>query len=88
MTDSILGGAAIVLVLLLFPSLWRAAVGPTTADRLVAVNMIATKVVVLICLLAAVTGRGAFVDVAFVYAMIGFIATVAISRVIERGKAQ
>ena len=78
--------AAIAVALLLFPALFRAAAGPTAADRLVAVNVISTKVIVLIALSASVTGHEIFLDIAFVYAMIGFIATIAVTGYIERGK--
>lgn len=78
-------GAVLVIMVLLFPTLYRAFVGPTTADRLIAVNAIATKAIVLIVLLSIVTGQSLFLDIAFVYAMIGFIATIAITRFIERG---
>lgn len=77
---------AVFLGALLFPALYRAWAGPTTADRLVAVNVISTKVIVLIALLAVILDQSTFLDIAFVYAMIGFIATIAISAFIERGR--
>lgn len=78
--------AAITLGLLLFPALYRAWAGPSAADRLVAVNVISTKVIVLIALLAVSLEQSVFLDIAFVYAMIGFIATIAIASFIERGR--
>ncbi len=78
--------AAVAVGVLLFPALYRAAAGPTTADRLVAVNVISTKVIVLIVVFAVLFDHDVFIDIAFVYAMIGFIATIAITRFIERGR--
>ena len=77
---------AVAVAALLFPAIYRAASGPTTADRLVAVNAVATKVIILIALLAVITEQGLFLDIAFVYAMIGFIATIAITKFIEQGR--
>lgn len=78
--------ASIVLILLAFVSLYRAYVGPACADRVIAINVISTKVTVLIVLIAMVTDQHIFVDVALVYAMMGFMATVCISKYLEKGK--
>lgn len=76
--------AAVLIGVFLFPALYRAWTGPATADRLVAVNVISTKVIVLIALLAVILDHETFLDIAIVYAMIGFIATIAVSTFIER----
>jgi len=36
--------------------------------------------------IAVLTEQNAFIDVAVIYAMIGFIATIAVSKYIEKGK--
>ncbi len=77
---------SIFLALLAFVSLYRAYKGPTPADRVVAINVISTKVTVLIGLLAIVTDQDAFVDVALIYAMMGFVTTVCVSKYMEKGK--
>ncbi|MFW6368553.1 MAG: monovalent cation/H+ antiporter complex subunit F [Spirochaetota bacterium] len=86
MIETGLVATAVVLALLLFPGLYRAYTGPTSADRLIAINVISTKVIVLISLAAAITDNAMFVDVAFIYALIGFIATIAVARLIETGR--
>ncbi len=77
---------AIALALLSIVSLYRAYVGPTPADRVIAINVISTKVTVLITLLAVLTMQDTFTDVALVYAMMGFITTVCVSKYMEKGK--
>ncbi|KAB3533570.1 monovalent cation/H+ antiporter complex subunit F [Alkaliphilus serpentinus] len=84
-TNSILV-ITIFLSVLAFASLYRAYIGPTPADRVVAINVISTKVTVLIVLLAMMTNQDAFVDVAVVYAMMGFVTTVSVSKYMEKGK--
>jgi multicomponent Na+:H+ antiporter subunit F len=77
---------AVFLALLSFMCLYRAYAGPTAADRVVAINVITTKVAMLIVLLSIITGQEIFVDVALIYAMMGFIATICVSKYIEKGK--
>ena len=76
--------AAIIAMVLAV--LYRAYKGPTNADRMVAINAISTKVIVLIALLAVLTDQPTFVDIALIYAMIGFIATIALSKYVENGR--
>jgi len=73
----------LVLAALLFPVLYRAVAGPTTADRLAAVNVLATKVIVLVAVLAVILDQQVFLDIAIVYALIGFISTIAITKYIQ-----
>lgn len=86
MIESALIGTAISLSVLIFFCLYKAFEGPTTADRVVAVNVISTKITILIVLIAIITEQDTFIDVALTYAMIGFISTVSVSKYIEKGK--
>lgn len=79
-------GASIILTLLSFASLYRAIVGPTVADRVVAINMISTKITVIIILVAMILGEKNYVDVALIYAMVSFITTISVAKYLERGK--
>ncbi|MEJ2313990.1 MAG: cation:proton antiporter [Nitrospirota bacterium] len=72
--------AALTVILAALFTLYRAYVGPTIYDRVLAVNVIGTKTVILIALLGYVYGRPHFLDIALVYALINFIATMAILR--------
>ncbi len=77
---------AIFLVILCFFSLYMAYHGPGAADRIIAINVISTKVAVLIAILAIVTNQDTFIDVSLIYAMMGFVATVCVSKYLEKGK--
>ena len=62
----------------------RLAKGPTLADRVVALDM-KTVLIVSFCGLYAIrSNNSAFLDVAIVLALVGFLATVALARFIER----
>ncbi|MGR3503463.1 monovalent cation/H+ antiporter complex subunit F [Pseudaestuariivita sp.] len=67
-----------------FMALVRLAKGPTLPDRVVALDMM-TVAIVAFCGLAALRSRdAAFLDVAVVLALVGFLATVALARFAER----
>lgn len=86
MTPNIFIGMIIFLAMLAFVCLYRAYSGPTEADRVITINVMTTKITVLIAYIAILTDQYAFIDVAFIYAMMGFIATISVSKYIEKGK--
>jgi len=69
-------------------ALWRLARGPTLPDRVVALDMM-TVAIVAFCGLASIqSGDAAFLDVALVLALVGFLATVALARFAERHRVR
>ena len=74
----------VLLALLLLASLARVIIGPTVWDRLLGMNLITTKIVMAIAVLAVLMDRTFLVDVAIVYALLGFIASILIARYIEK----
>lgn len=71
----------IVLALMLFTCLIRAVRGPRIADRIVAVNMMGTMVMVMIAVLSLLLGEGFLVDICLIYALVSFLAVTVISKV-------
>lgn len=61
-------------------ALARAALGPTTFDRILALNMFGTKTVLLIAVIGFLTGRPSFLDLGLVYALINFVGVMAVLR--------
>jgi multicomponent Na+:H+ antiporter subunit F len=82
----VLWGSAVVLVLLAFVCLWRADRGPTLQDRILAVNVVGTKALVVLVLLAVIAGHDYLIDVAVVYGLLNFVLTLAATRLVERGR--
>jgi multicomponent Na+:H+ antiporter subunit F len=72
-------GVALVLALV------RAMKGPSTFDRLLAVNAIGTTVILGIALHGYVMGRPEFVDISILYAVINFIGTFAVLKLFNTG---
>lgn len=75
--------ALIFLALMLFLCLLRAVLGPRTADRIVAINMMGTMVMVIIAILALKMKEGYLVDICIIYAMISFLAVVVLTKVYQ-----
>ncbi len=66
----------------------RAIKGPTTTDRLVAVNMTGTQVIAMICIVAARSGEYGFIDVAIVYGLLSFLAVTVLTRILDERRAR
>lgn len=75
-------GLAAVMTLLVS---YRVIRGPTTPDRVVALETIGTNVVAIALLYGMLTAQGYFVGVSLVLAIIGFISTIAVARYVTDG---
>lgn len=64
---------------------YRVIRGPTTPDRVVALDTIATNVVAIAVLYALQTHESLFVTVGLVLAVIGFISTVTVAKYVIEG---
>ena len=73
--------ALIVLGLCLFVCLYRAVRGPSTADRIIAVNMTGTITIAMIMFLSLLLKEGYLMDIALMYAMLSFLAVVLLCRI-------
>ena len=77
--------AALALLVSMGLALARALMGPTVYDRILSVNMFGTKTVLLIAVIAFMSGRHDVLDIALVYALINFISVVAVLKLVEQG---
>ncbi len=73
--------AAVLVTMAL--ALFRAIRGPTIYDRILAVNTFGTLTVILIAVHGFLAGRPEFLDIALVYALINFIATIAVTKYVK-----
>lgn len=79
-----LAGAAILVSI--FCVLLRAVKGPTTYDRILATNAMGTKTVIFVVLLGFITKRPEFLDIALLYAILNFVATIAILKLVKHNR--
>lgn len=70
-----------IIGLLLLACLIRAIIGPRIADRLIAINMMGTLIVITICILAFLMTEGYLVDVAITYVLLSFLAVVLLTKI-------
>jgi multicomponent Na+:H+ antiporter subunit F len=81
------GEALIKLInVILFSStlvLFRVLTGPTAADRIVAVDILGILIVGMLALFGLYYNQGFFIDIALIWALLSFIATLAFSKVLE-----
>ncbi len=76
-----LSAGLIVLVVTVFFAFLRAVRGPRTADRLFAINMIGTMIIIAIAILAVLMNESYLIDICLIYAMISFVAVIVLSKV-------
>jgi len=80
--------AGIALIGLMLPVLIRAIKGPTVIDRLVAINVIGTKSIVLLLFAGILFGQlEMFVDIALGYGLLNYIVSIAASRYYQHRKS-
>lgn len=75
----------LAILLTMSLSLYRASVGPTWFDRILALNAYGTKTVLLISVVLFMIGRPDFLDLAVLYSLMNFIGTVAVLRFSKYG---
>ena len=79
------GGTVLVAIGLV---LARALLGPTVYDRILAVNALGTKTIILVAILSILSERPEFLDVALLYTLINFVVTIAILKYKEIGRLE
>ena len=85
----LLSGCAVFLSATIFLCLMRAALGPRFSDRVIAANIIGTKIILLIAVLSLIIGQSYLVDVCLIYAVINFLSVVVLARsVIEKKEGE
>lgn len=76
---------SIIILFLVFVTLYRAITGPGIVNRIIAVNVVGTKTITILLFIGFIFGRiEFFIDIAIVYALINFLCTIAFSKYFER----
>lgn len=80
----------VLLVLLtaaLLPAVWRMVVGPSTADRAMAADHVFFVFVAAVAVLAVRLETPALLDLVVIATLVGFLATVTLARLVDRGRS-
>ena len=79
--------AVVILIIALVLTVYRAIIGPTLPDRVVALDMLVGIVIGFIAVVALSTGYTLYIDIAIALGLVGFLATVAFARfILARGR--
>ena len=78
--------ATVGILVTILLALLRGLLGPTVYDRILALNMVATKIVLLIAVSGFLTGRPEFLDLGLLNALISFISVLAVLRLSKYGE--
>jgi len=73
---------------LLVPYLVRVVIGPSVWDRLLGLNLILSKTIIIIVLYASILNTSFLLDFAIVYAISGFIGTIFMALFLSRRNLQ
>lgn len=76
----LLWGSVIFLSLLMCAFLIQAVLGPRFTDRIVSINLISTKGIVMIAILSHLRADSSLLDIAVVYSMVSFLVVVILSK--------
>lgn len=76
----------IVLSILTFAYLFRSILGPSFFDRILGINNISTISILMISIIAVLKGESYLVDIALIYAMLGFITIVIVCKAYLRSR--
>lgn len=77
-----------ILVIAIFISLIRLIIGPTVWERLLALNLISAKTILILSIYGVYKENVMLLDVAFSYGIIGFLSIILLSRLILMGGRQ
>lgn len=77
---------AIFFAVLALMNMYRLIKGPTAADRMVAADSTDIMISCAMVMFALYTGRGIYLDIAIISAMLGIINTMLIGRYLDKGR--
>lgn len=85
MAEAILNLALIIIMISIALGIFRLVKGPTVVDRVIALDLLTLIAIALITIIAHITSRFIYIDVALVYGLLSFLSVLAVARYLERG---
>ncbi|MCI9502300.1 MAG: sodium:proton antiporter [Hungatella sp.] len=79
--EFLMTAAVVVLAVMIILSIIRSILGPGISDRIIAVNMIGTMVIMVTAIFSVWLNENYLVDVCLIYAMISFLGVVVLCKV-------
>lgn len=85
MAELLLNIAQVLIFFSIVFGMLRLVMGPTTVDRVIAIDLLTVVSIGLVALFAHHTGRFIYLDVALVYGLLSFLGVLAVARYLEKG---
>jgi multicomponent Na+:H+ antiporter subunit F len=85
MFETLLYIALFLITVAMFGLIYRVIKGPTTPDRVVALDALGITLVAVIAILSIILRTNAFLDIILLIGILAFIGTVAFSKFLEKG---
>lgn len=63
---------------------WGLRKGPTLSDRILALDLMSTLILALLCVYSLMSGKKVFLDVAMIFAVISFFSTAIYARILDK----
>lgn len=83
--NAVLSGGIIAMCLLILIYLYRAIFGPSVFDRLIGLNGIASKAILLLVFIGLLDGRlDMYIDLAIGYSLLNLVGSFAVGKYLER----
>jgi multicomponent Na+:H+ antiporter subunit F len=76
------------MVISIVASMYRVVAGPTVADRMIGLNLVAAQTLGLLVLISVAMNRTILLDVALVYDIFGFLGILVMARYFSGGKGE
>ncbi len=85
MAELILNLAIFIIMIAIGLGVYRLIKGPTVVDRIIGLDLLTLVSIALIALIAHISSRLIYIDVALVYGLLSFLSVLAVARYLERG---
>jgi multicomponent Na+:H+ antiporter subunit F len=85
MLDTVIHIALICISIAMLGLIYRVVKGPTTPDRVVALDAIGINLIAIVALVSIILKTNAFLDIILLLGILAFIGTVAFSKYLEKG---
>ena len=76
-------GTAIIIIINALVCLYRVVKGPTIQDRVLSINIIGSKALIILVLMASILKSSIYLDVAMLLVLLNFIVMIVVSRYLE-----
>jgi len=84
MVNTLLSIALVIIIVSVAITLYRFIKGPTSVDRVIALDIMTIASVALIAILAFLAGRIIYLDIAIVYGLLSFLTVIIIAKYLEK----